>query len=145
MAELDLVWPAASHIERPFGWKTWRVRPAEFSGTIATTVDRLQPGVQVLGVAMNVIEAGAGGSCALLLALGGNSIITTFDSTVLGNTETVLGGATITASNQDLLDGTAAGNDPVGLPISIIGSITGTFTTRPTLEVHVLCGQTLLD
>ena len=140
-----IITPQSPHIERPFGWKTWRVKLGTLTGTSDETVVTLPAYTIILagrivvlqapvgdGGATCDIEIGATGAGDTALLSGGADFLGT-----LGNTESVTSDANLTTINALA----AAGGANV---VNATTVWTGTATTTAIFEVSLLCGRNVI-
>lgn len=141
----DFVTPTSPHIERPFGWKTWRVTPGTLTGVTDVTVATLPAGTVILGGAIAVVVAEAGATTSTVdIEIG---------ATGAGDTTLIAGGSdfggdlgsivtTTTDANLETVNAVSLGGSDLVVNAEVTYS--GTATTAPTFEVHLLCGRNLI-
>lgn len=138
----DTIYPENVHIERPFGWKTWRVTPETLTGTTDVTVATLPAGTTILDAKLVSIVAGNATATAVDIEIGATGA---GDTTLVGGLNGQDAGAvenTVTEANLSTVNGVSLGGSPLVVNAEI--AYTGTATTAPQFEVHLLCGRNVL-
>lgn len=138
----DIVTPTSPHIDRPYGWKTWRVTPEALTGVTDITVATLPAGTTILAGRIVVIRADVGATASAVdIEVGATGVGDTTLMTggadflgTLGNTESVTSDANLTTVNAVSLGGAP-------LVVNAEVTYTDTATTAPIFEVHLLCGR----
>lgn len=139
----DIVFPTSPHIDRPFGWKTWRVTPGTLTGTTDVTVATLPADTVILDAKMAVVVAEAGATTSTVdieigaTGVGDTTLLTGGAdwSGTLGNVESAASDANLATINAVSLGGS-------DLVVNAEIAYSGTATTAPTFEVSILCGRT---
>lgn len=141
----DTVYPENVHIERPFGWKTWRVTPGTLTGTVDVPVATLPDGTTILDAKMVVIQAEAGATST--------DVDVEVGATGAGDTALLNGAAdfagtlgavenTVTEGNLGTINAVSLGGSD--LVVNAQFTFVGTATTEPIVEIHILCGRNVL-
>jgi len=138
-----IVTPATPHIERPFGWKTYEVEDQNLTGSgVDDTIVTLPAGTVILDAALVTTRASAGD--------GGAQVTIEVGATGAGDTALLTGGAdnlgtigttenTVTEGNLTTINAVSLGGSDLVVNATI--TYTGTATTAPKYQLHLLCGR----
>ena len=138
----DIVTPQTPHIERPFGWKTWRVTPEALTGVTDVTVATLPADTVVLGGRIVCISGDVGATAS--------TVDVEIGTTGAGDTELMSGGAdflgtagatesAFTDANLSVINANSLGGSDLVVNAEVTYS--GTATSAPVFEVSLLCGR----